>query len=113
MFTRDLSCGAQYILSHILTPNFCRSEQDDSVAELDEDHDESDAYLLFKESFKDTWDLQLWVMPQSRTVKKLFKFDAQHMTGSGHLCDFLGKEKLEAGDRRLYMEAHVVRKIEE
>jgi hypothetical protein len=56
------------------------------------------------------WDLQLWVLPQPASIRKMYKFPTGRKGSTNCLGEFLDPEKVAKGDRRVYMEAHVVAK---
>ncbi|KAK3714286.1 hypothetical protein LTR37_007872 [Vermiconidia calcicola] len=68
--------------------------------------------LLFKEPLKNLWTLQLWAMAQPQHLKKLYKFPAGRPGNMGCLGQFLDPRKVRLGDDRLYMEAHIVSRVE-
>ena len=94
----------------LLTVTSSRSEPGEMECTEPVELDQSDSLLLFKEPFKGTWDLQLWVKPQCKHLEKLFRFGKEHPGTAKHLSDFLLPSKINAGDCRLYMEAHVILK---
>lgn len=69
------------------------------------------SWLLLGEEFAEVkWELQLWVMPQSPKLRKLFKYPTGWAESTGQLHEFMDPVMVANGDRRLYMEVHVVPK---
>ncbi|KAK3699731.1 hypothetical protein LTR37_016336 [Vermiconidia calcicola] len=82
------------------------------ISEVDDTYDVTVQHLtkelrehtpdLFRSPLKNCWELELWIMP------------AWYPTGlkvsNDTLQDFLWKDKADAGDTQLYMEAHIVPK---
>lgn len=67
--------------------------------------------ILYKAPLKNTWSMELWVMPQAPGLKKLFRFRTRARRSNGReLTDFLHPEAVLDGDRCLYMEAHIAPK---
>ncbi|KAK4541812.1 hypothetical protein LTR36_007344 [Oleoguttula mirabilis] len=66
--------------------------------------------VLFEKPLLSKWELQLWVLPQSPKLVKLFRYPTGWRGSTGRLHEFLEMETVAEGDRRLYMEAHVVPK---
>ena len=92
-------------------------ETSDSITKLftrvlrdSEGKEKGNSHVLFEQPLKDTWSLQLWVLPQPRHIKKLFKFPTNRAGSTDRLGEFLAPDKVEKDDYRLYMEAHVVPK---
>jgi len=72
--------------------------------------DDVTSWVLFGKAFKDVldWDLQLWVMPQSPKLRKMFRYPTGKAGSTDQLHEFLESEMVVKDDRRLYIEAHVV-----
>lgn len=66
--------------------------------------------VLFEEPLLNKWEFKLWVMPQSPELRKLFRYPTAWEGSTGLLHEFLDPKMVAGGDRRLYMEAHVVPK---
>lgn len=69
---------------------------------------ERDTSALFCEPLKESWELELWVMPQRHGPQKLFRFPSGLEEDGGLLSQFLSQKRADKGERNLYMEAHVV-----
>ena len=79
------------VAAHLITDAL---EQDDDTA------------ILFKGRLSDAWSLELWVMPYKPAPQKLYRIKS---IGSGGMLlkQFTNPEMLQAGHRKLYMEAHL------
>ncbi|KAK5118777.1 hypothetical protein LTR85_007983 [Meristemomyces frigidus] len=66
------------------------------------------SHVLFKKPLSGQWELQLWVMPQSPKLRKLFRYPNGCEGSTDQLHEFLDPEMVARGDRRLYMEAHII-----
>jgi hypothetical protein len=65
---------------------------------------------LFAAPLDGNWKLQFWVKSQAASVRKMFRYPTGRNGSSGRLDEFLLPSKVEAGDVRLFMEAHIVHK---
>ena len=98
-----------------LTEELRRTIKTDSATEgidLEQGDDQLNSHILFEKPLAGAWKLQLWVLPQSGHISKLFKFPSSRPDSTDRLDEFLAADKVNIGDHRLYMEAHVVPKYQ-
>jgi hypothetical protein len=70
-------------------------------------HDNTE--LLLKAPLKDSFDLQLWVLPQIPNGKTLYRYSG----GGAELYSFLSRAGVKKGDLSLFVEVHIVDKVKE
>ncbi|KAK5118723.1 hypothetical protein LTR85_007929 [Meristemomyces frigidus] len=69
--------------------------------------DKSSTKRLYSKRLKDSWNIELWVMPQQPGPQKLFRFPTNRPGSSGLVTEFVSQQLLDEGNRMLYIEAHL------
>ena len=73
----------------------------------DEAEENVNTAALFDE-LGDSWELQLWVLPQESFDKKLYRFPDRPNGSKDGLGEYMSERKVSKNDRRVFMEAHIV-----
>lgn len=106
-------------VSHLQQPKTEKLDFYDNYQITVDDSDDTDTILaqvdqdlrqrtskLFEKPLRDTWVVDLWVLPQTLSAQKLFRFGNGRAGSSATLRDFVSQQMLVCGHRKLYMEAH-------